>query len=461
MNRYKKLLGNSAIFAIGNLSSKLITFLLVPFYTYTLTKSEFGTVDLITTSVNMLLPIITLSTFDSVFRFSMDRNINKNKVLTNGMAVSVIGSIITLLLIPILKIMNIPMPMYIYFYLISSAFVSLLLNFSRAIDKVKTYASAGILGTLTIAVFNIILLWYFKTGIQGYIISMILSNIVVIVFLSYMVKIWERINLSYINKILLKKMLLYSIPLIPNSFSWWINSSADRYFILAFVGAGANGLYAVATKIPSLLNVLNQIFFQSWQMSAVEEFKSEDASNFYSKTFNYYSAFQFVGASALLLILKPLMRIIVASSYYISWEYIPFLMLSVIYSSLSGFLGTTYTAAKRTSGIFLTTIIGAMANIIFGFIFVPWLGVQGASFAGFLSFLVVLIIRLFDTKKFMPVIIDKKLFIINHLVLVLMIIVLFLGMNFIYEMMFNVILFIIIIYVNKDLIIKIIHAKTI
>lgn len=460
MSRYKKLLGNSAIFAIGNLSSKLITFLLVPFYTYTLNKSEFGTVDLITTSVNMLLPIVTLSTFDAVFRFTMDKNINKNKVLTNGMAISLVGSVIAVLLIPILKVLNIPMPAYIYIFLISSAFVSLLLNFSRAIERVKIYAISGILGTVTIAVANIVLLWYFKTGIQGYLISIILSNIIVILFLSYMMKIWERINISYLNKFLLKKMIIYSIPLIPNSFSWWVNSSADRYFILAFVGAGANGLYAVSSKIPSLLNVLNQIFFQSWQMSAVEEFKSEDASDFYSNTFNYFASFQFIGASALLLILKPLMKTMVESSYYIAWEYIPFLILAVIYSSLSGFLGTTYTAAKRTSGMFLTTIAGAISNIIFGFIFVPWLGLQGASFAGFLSFFVVLIIRLFDTKKFIPIIVDKKRFVMNHVVIVFMIIILFSGIDFVYELIVKTILFMVIIYVNRNLIIKMINSKS-
>ncbi|MGO1225159.1 MAG: lipopolysaccharide biosynthesis protein [Leuconostoc falkenbergense] len=134
-------------------------------------------------------------------------------------------------------------------------------------------------------------------------------------------------------------------------------------------------------------------------MSAIEEFNSEDASKFYSKTFNYFLAFQFIGTAGLLVILKPMMKVIVSSSYYVAWKYIPFLLLAVVYSSLSGFLETTYTAAKRTAGIFLTTFVGAISNILLGFIFVPWLGLQGASFTGFLSFAVVMVIVLFLSRN--------------------------------------------------------------
>lgn len=455
MNRYKKLLGNSAIFAVGSLGSKLISFLLVPFYTFVLTKEQFGTVDLITTTVNMMLPIVTLSVFDAVFRFVLDKNGTENMVFINGLFISCLGSFVGLLLIPVLHFFNIPMPEYIYLLLITGAFLSLMLNFTRSINKVKTFAIAGILGTIITAVSNLVLLLIINMGIKGYLISIILANIIVLVFLIISTKAWARIRINNLNKKMIHSMVIYSLPLIPNAFSWWINSSADRYFILAFVGASANGVYAVASKIPTVLNIINQIFFQSWQMSAVEEFNSEDASKFYSKTFNYFLAFQFIGMAGLLVILKPLMKIIVSSSYYISWKYIPFLLLAVVYSSLSGFLGTTYTAAKRTTGVFLTTVVGAISNILLGFIFVPWLGIQGASFAGCLSFAIVLIVRLIDTKKFMPIILDRKGFIFNHVIISVMIIVLFLSVGFVLEQIIELLLFFVIIMANRYLFLEI------
>lgn len=454
MNRYKKLLGNSAIFAIGSLGSKLISFILVPLYTYVLTKEQFGTVDLITTSVNLVLPIITLSAFDAVFRFVLDKNENENKVLVNGLLISFQGALIGLLIIPVLTFMHVPMPIYIYGMLVSGAFLSLFLNFTRAVNKVKTFAIAGILGTIVIAASNILFLVILHKGVQGYLLSIIISNTIVILYLMGMVRILHRIRYKYIDKRLAMSMIVYSIPLIPNAFSWWINSSADRYFILAFVGASANGIYAVASKIPSLLNLINQIFFQSWQMSAVEEYSSGDASKFYSKTFNYFMDFQFIGSAGLLLVLKPLMAVIVSPTYYVAWKYIPFLLLAVVYSSLSGFLGTTYTAAKRTSGIFLTTMIGAVSNLIFGFILVRLFGLQGASLAGTLSFAIVLIVRLYDTRRFMPIHVNKQRMLLNHIIVLSMIIILFLDMNIIYSECLELLLFAIILIYNRKIFFK-------
>jgi len=330
----------------------------------------------------------------------------------------------------------------------------LFLNFARAINKVKIFAIAGILGTVIIAASNILFLVVLHKGVQGYLLSIIISNTVVIVYLMSMIGIAHRIKIKYVDKKLVISMITYSIPLIPNAFSWWINSSADRYFILAFIGASANGIYAVASKIPSLLNLINQIFFQSWQMSAVEEYNSKDASIFYSKTFNYFMDFQFLGSAGLLLVLKPLMTVIVSPTYYIAWRYIPFLVLAVVYSSLSGFLGTTYTAAKRTSGIFLTTLIGAISNLLFGFVFVHWFGLQGASFAGALSFSIVLIVRLYDTRKFMPINVNKRRALLNHIVVLFMIAVLFLDLNIIYSECLELILFAVILIFNRKILLK-------
>lgn len=459
MNRYKNLWGNTVIFAVGNLGSKLISFLLVPFYTFVLTKQEFGTVDLITTTMNMLLPIITLSIFDAVFRFALDRNMDEHEILSNGFFISLTTLIAGALLIPLLIMMNVSHPIYIYLLLFTGAFSSLFLNFSRAIGRVKLFAVAGIIGTLIIAITNVIFLLIMNLKIEGYLLSIILSNIIVTVYLLISTRAFAKIRWNLVNKKLIKKMLLYSIPLIPNSFSWWVNTSADRFFILFFIGASANGIYAVASKIPSVLNILNQIFFQSWQMSAVQEYDSSDAQKFYSDIFNYYQSFQFLIISGFLVILKPLMKIIVSPTYYSSWKYIPFLLLAVLYSSLSGFIGTTYTAAKHTNKILITTMIGSIVNIVFGFILVPVLGLQGASLSGCLSFLIVLVIRLIDSKNIIPITVDTSIVIINHLLVIFMIIILFSKLEIPKILLLNMVMFIISMLVNRRLILNIKKLK--
>lgn len=448
MNRHGKLFKNSVIFAIGNLGSKLISFILVPFYTFVLTKSEFGTVDLISTSVNLFTPIITFSIFDAVFRFTLEKGEEKNKILSNGMVVSIFGSALALLCLPILTSFGIPFSNYLILLLISTVFLNLLSNFARANEQVKVFALSGIIGTVVTAGLSVVLLSFLHLGIRGYLLALLFSNIVTIIFLGYMTKLSSRIRLKYVNIEVLKRMLTYSIPLIPNAFSWWINTSADRFFILAFVGAAANGIYAVASKIPSLLTLINQIFFQSWQMSAVEEFRSNDASDFYSNVFNAYLTLQFICATMILVILKPLMEILVAESYFISWRYIPFLLLAVIYSSISGFLGTTYTAAKKTTAILFTTLIGAVLNIIMGFILVPFFGIQGASLASGFSFGIVALIRLINTKQFLVIKVNWVKVCVYHVQFIVMVTLLFTLKDIVYLESLLVVLVVVGILIN-------------
>lgn len=65
-------------------------------------------------------------------------------------------------------------------------------------------------------------------------------------------------------------MLAYSVPLIPNGIMWWVVNASDRYIIGYFLGYEATGIYSVAAKFPTLLTMLYGIFFQAWQLSAME-----------------------------------------------------------------------------------------------------------------------------------------------------------------------------------------------
>ena len=68
-SKYTKLVKNTAIFAIGNFSTKILTFLIVPLYTYVLTTEEYGRIDLFTTTISFLVPIVTLQVQEALIRY--------------------------------------------------------------------------------------------------------------------------------------------------------------------------------------------------------------------------------------------------------------------------------------------------------------------------------------------------------------------------------------------------------
>ena len=93
--KYHKLFNNSLLFTIGNLGSKLITFIMLPLYTYKMSTSEFGVTDLAQTTITLLLPIIYLSIFDAVLRFGLDKDSDEQAILINAFFLTCMSSLIT------------------------------------------------------------------------------------------------------------------------------------------------------------------------------------------------------------------------------------------------------------------------------------------------------------------------------------------------------------------------------
>ncbi|HWO76914.1 MAG TPA: polysaccharide biosynthesis C-terminal domain-containing protein [Bacillus sp. (in: firmicutes)] len=450
MNSYKKLVNNSLIFAIGNLGTKLIIFFLVPLYTYYLTKSEFGTVDLLTTTLSFLIPIFTLSIFDSVFRFTMDKNYDKQAVLTNSLAVTFIGFILSFMIYP--AVINIfPFDDFIfYFYLLLfvQTINTTLTQYIRAIGMVKLFAISGIINALVLLICNVFFLMFLHMGIIGYLISLVIANVFSSLFVGIGGKVQHDFIVTKINIELIREMLMYSIPLIPNALMWWVMGLSDRYIITYFLGLSAAGMYAVANKIPSILNIINSIFFQAWQMSAIEEDDSKDKSEFFSNVFNVFSIAMLVSTSLLLVFLKFIMEFFVADDYFAVWQYVPFLLLGIVFSSFSGFLGTNYIVAKKTSGVFKTSVIGAIINVVTNLVLIPIIGINGASIGTMLSFAIIWLLRIKDTKDFVNIKLNVK-----KLVLILIIISAQIGilyMNITFEYLLQIGLLVIVLLINLN-----------
>ncbi|MEG1869859.1 MAG: oligosaccharide flippase family protein, partial [Oscillospiraceae bacterium] len=101
MDKYSKLLSNTFIFAIGTLSSKVLVFLLMPLYTRVLTSADYGVVDLIVQTSNLLIPIVSVGISNAVIRFGLDKSIRKSEVFSTGLLTVICGFSIFLLMIPL------------------------------------------------------------------------------------------------------------------------------------------------------------------------------------------------------------------------------------------------------------------------------------------------------------------------------------------------------------------------
>ena len=403
MSKYTKLVKNSGIFAIANIGSHVISFVLVRFYTELLSKPQYGTVDVMVTTTSLIIPIISLAIVESVLRFSMDAD-NPQEVFSNGLFVAICGSLAFAVIGPWIFVFT---SYFRYFaFMLFLVFVTSIDNicaqYVRGIGKVTIFALAGIIKTTVLAGSNILFLLGFGWKVEGYMLSMIMAALASTLFLFICSKAYKGLRI-YPNKPLLKQMTKYSIPLIPNSLSWWIMNAADKYAILLLLGASFNGLYAVAHKLPSLINVCNTLFFQAWQLSAVEESNSEKKAEFYSTVFNVLAFLLFILAGFLLTLLKPITSLIASSEYQDAWRYTPFLIVGMVFAAFSSFLGTNYVAMKKTKGALKTTLVGALVNVVLNFVFIFFIGMNGAALATMISFAVTWIYRAIDTRAFVRI----------------------------------------------------------
>lgn len=397
MNKYKKLLNNTLYFFIGNMGSKLLIFFLVPYYTYVLSTAEYGTADLITTTASLIVPVVTLSITEAVFRFSMDEKADYKALFSNGLLIVCIGGVISFVATKTLEDKNIGGVWNLCWILIvAESLYNLAAQFIRGIGKTRLYAIGGFIQTLILVVLNIAFLLKFKLGILGYILAMVISY--ACVFLVYVIAGKIYMYVGRWNWPLCRKMLRYSLPMIPNGLSWWAMSYADKYVILIFLGAAANGVYLVAQKIPTILTMFTTIFHQAWQISAVEEGSNKGKSDFSMSVYDNLQAVMFICTSFIIAVVKPLYAVWVSNDYFEAWETTPMLLLATVFSCLSQFLTVNYMVDKKTIGSLKVTLVGCAVNVTLNILLIPHFGIIAAATATFVGYLSTYVVTVFDLK---------------------------------------------------------------
>ena len=409
MDKYKKLATNTIIFAIGTFSSKILSFLLMPYVTSKLMPEQYSTGDLIQQTANMLIPIVFLQINSAALRFALDKNENKSDVFTIGVRTTIKGFLVFLIFyypVTLIKINDMALGDYapiLYLFVLVSGMRQLCQQFVRGCGQVRIFAVDGIIATATTLLFNLLFLGPLHMGVTGYVLAVVASDFMSVIFLFVATRLWDNLHFHKVNKKTKIDMLKYSVPLMPTIILWWIINVSDRYMVTGFVGSAENGLYTAASKIPNFVTMFSSIFIDAWQLSAVDEYDSEDKSEFFSKVFRVYSGGIFAVSSGLILFCQFITKILVKPVYYDSWKYVPILIIATTFSCLVNFLASVYMAEKKSVMAMVTALTGAVMNVALNLILIPLIGAIGAAIATVASFVVVFVFRGANTKKYIKI----------------------------------------------------------
>lgn len=405
MNKYQTLAANTLLMSIGTFGSKLLVFLMVRFYTGYLTPAEYGTADLITQTANLLIPLVSLDIADAVFRFAADRRSGGSDVFSVGLCSITLGSAAMLLVL--VSLQGIPAVRQYGFllgtFVMASCYHGLCAQFVRARGSTALFAVQGLLNTALFIGLNILFLAVFRWGIWGYVLSTTVADVLTTVWLVWKARLWTCIRLTP-KRSLQQSMLRYCVPLIPAAIFWWIMGVSDRYMVKWFLGSAANGIYAVAYKIPTILTILASVFMDAWQLSAIAESGGDRQAHlrFYGRIWDAFASAVFLGAGGIIALSPLLIRILADEPYYSAWRYIPMLTLSMAAAASSNFMGSVYVVTKKSVASFCSSLLGAGTNIVLNLWLIPRMGIQGAAVATFASCLAVFLFRTVSARRLLP-----------------------------------------------------------
>lgn len=413
MNKKKELAKNTVIIFFGRVCTQLISFFLLPLYTSYLSTSEYGTVDLIQTYVTLLVPVITLELEMSIFRYLIDcrgKEKDTKKLVSNNFFILGVSLLIfSILYIIVSSFITIPYRWVILIDIIVCVLSGNFLQVARGFGRTIDYAISCILTGLTTVISNIILICFVGMQAEGMIISMALANFVCSLYLFIRLKLYNKIDFKIIDFKQMKEMFKYSLPLIPNGISWWIINVSDRSIISFVLGASANGLYAISNKFPTIISSLTGVFNLSWSESAALHINSSDRDEFFSDITNtvlrLFSALG-VGMLACMPFVFPLM---IDSKYNEAYNYIPFLVIATVFNVAICLYSQVYLAKKLSKQVASTAIVGAIINIVINVVLIKYIGIYAAAISTMISYLIMMLYRHFDLKKYVNIKIEKKL----------------------------------------------------
>lgn len=403
--KVKRLLYDTGIFALGNLGSKLILFFMVPLYTSYLSKAEYGISDLISTLTELLVPFASLVILDAVQRFALSKDESKEDVLLSGLFVSTLGGLSLLFITPLFGYYHTlsPWKWFLSVYVILTVYGNVEKNYLKAKDKNTLFAVLSILQTAALALCNVFFICTKRLGVVGYLLSTCVSCLVPVIGPFIFGGLLSDLNKARLNISLTIRMVCFSAPLILNNISWWAIHSFDKVLLELILGAETLGIYSVATKMPSLVNVFTSIFSQAWGISSVREFESENDKNYYSHVLRALVFFVFGITILFVCIMKRLLSVYVGASFQDAWRYTPMLLTGAALNSIASFYGCMYGALKRSVNNMVTTAVSSAVCLILTISLVPSLGIWGAVLGTYAAYFTLLILRVLDLKRYIDI----------------------------------------------------------
>lgn len=422
MNKIRLFVSNFLIYGIGGIVSKIIPLVMVPIVTRIMPNTDyFGISDMSNTLVSFGTAIAVMGVYDAMYRLFFEKEDEefKKSICSTALIFTIITSIIVFVIMLIFKevIAQYFLSNKEYSYVVYLSAMATLVGATNSIisaptrmqNKRKVFLVTNTVGPLLSYSISIPLLLagYYVIALP---LAAVISGATMEIAFGFMNKKWFRLKLF--DASLLKPLLVIAIPLLPNFLIYWLFSSCDKLMITNMIGIGASGIYSVGSKLGHASQLIYVAFAGGWQYFAFSTMKEENQVKSNSKVFEYLGVISFIVTCFICAWSHGIFKLLFKPEYLDGYIVAPYLFLAPLLQMLFQVASNQFLVVKKTWPNMFILMSGALINLLINYLLIPVLGIEGASIATLIGYIVsdvVCIIVLYHMKL---MIISKKFIIV-------------------------------------------------
>ena len=418
MKRSRVLFESILVYGVGGMIGNIIPFLMLPVITRMLPDTSYmGYSDIVVTIVSFASAVMTMGLYDASFRYIFDyENIEEKKSVFNSAFGTVliiscaVGLILLFISTPATKLMFGEDSFKMLWIIgVGTAFVKAINNVHnvplRSQNRKKVYLFINVVVPILPYFVSVPLI------LQGnYLYALPLAALFAVVLPNIMYCFINRswIRLGGFSGEKSKALLKIGAPLMPCFLIYWVFNSCDKLMILHFIGAGANGIYAVGEKIGHLSQLIYQAFSSGWQYFAYTTMQDEDQVDMISHILEYLSIVSSVASIMMMVFSDHIFTILFTGDYRLGTIVAPFLFSAPLVLMLYQTVASQFMIMNKSWACALVLCAGAIINVVCNYFLIPILGIEGAAIATFFGYVVTLAVTLFALVKLKQIKIFKN-----------------------------------------------------
>lgn len=274
------------------------------------------------------------------------------------------------------------------------------------------FAIINVVASITMIASNIITVYALNMGASALIVSTLVTNIVMLLLYVACSKYLPKLSDFDIN--LSKKMLKYSVPLVPMGISTWVLTASSRVMLLEFLGEESVGLYGIGSRFVSVVNVFTNSIYMAYTTFAFSSKDEKNSKTVYVVILDTMNLFLTAGVFVVCIFSKEILAIMVDQQYYDAYILLPGLLFAQIFYAANTIVSYGLSFEKKSGMILLSVTVAAVISVILNFIFIPQYGVFASTIASWAGYgIMLLTVNCFSQKVYECPYNIKKLVAVN------------------------------------------------